>query len=278
MILIADSGSSKTDWRLLQSNERIEQFSCKGLNPDFHSVDSIYEEVASCFSDDIVDTVQEIFFYGSGSSSESRKAIVREGLSKHFIKAKIHLEHDLLGAARAACGHERGIAAILGTGSNCCAFDGTNVIKEYRSGGYILGDEGGGVDMGKRVLKAYIEDDMPSQLKERFEKRYTDSVDELLENIYKKPLPNRFIAQYSRFVFHHKNDPFMASLIQSVFNDFFEVKVLRFHKEYDWPLNIVGSIGFYFQDEIRRIAHEKNIRIGRIIEKPIAALSLYHAL
>ena len=110
------------------------------------------------------------------------------------------------------------------------------------------------------------------QLKERFEKRYTDSVDELLENIYKKPLPNRFIAQYSRFVFHHKNDPFMASLIQSVFNDFFEVKVLRFHKEYDWPLNIVGSIGFYFQDEIRRIAHDKNIRIRRIIEKPIARL------
>jgi len=278
MKLIADSGSSKTDWRLLSLEQKIEQFDCNGLNPDFHSSESIYQEVSNCFSMEIAKRIEEIYFYGSGSSSDSRKQIVKEGLKRHFTSASIYIEHDLLGAARAACGHEKGIAGILGTGSNCCAFDGTKIINDYRSGGYILGDEGGGVDMGKRLLKAYIEDVLPSHLQERFEGRYNTNVDEILEHIYKKTLPNRYIAQFSRFVFHHKEDAFIAKIIHSVFNDFFDYKVLRFEDSKEWPLNIVGSIGFYFQEEIRRVAKKKGIHIGRIIEKPIASLSLYHKI
>lgn len=278
MRLIADSGSSKTDWRLLSVQDKIEQYECKGLNPDFHTSESIYKEVLSCFSLDVAKKVKEIFFYGSGSSSESRKNIVKDGLKRHFSGATIYIEHDLLGAARAACGHKEGIAAILGTGSNCCAFDGTNIIKDFRSGGYILSDEGGGVDMGKRLLKAYIENALPKYLRDRFDLRYKTNVDEILENIYKEALPNRYIAQYSRFVFHHKEDIFMADLIHTVFSDFFDLKVLRFEDAKEWPLNIVGSIGFFFQEDIRRVAQQKGVYIERIIEKPIASLSLYHGL
>jgi len=275
MILIADSGSSKTDWRLIE-DKKVLQFECKGLNPDFQSPDTVEKEVLSVFDRQLASQVSVLYFYGSGCSSASRNKVIEDGLHPVFINAEIHVEHDLLGAARAACGNEAGIAGILGTGSNCCLFDGSQISREYRTGGYIIGDEGGGVDIGKRILKAFIEDYMPLGLREKFNARYQLSVDDILENLYKKPTPNRFVASFARFAFHHREDPFVAELIHDSFEKYFDNQVARHKGTDDLQLSLVGSIAFYFQEFIRKVGQEKGVVIGNILEKPISGLTLYH--
>ncbi len=193
-----------------------------------------------------------------------------------FKNAQIKVKHDLLGAARASCGTEAGIAGILGTGSNCCLFDGKHVSREYRTGGYIIGDEGGGVNIGKRIIKAFIEDYMPNDLREKFDQRYALSVDDILENMYKKPSPNRFLASFSQFAFHHKEHPFISELIYRSFSAYFKNQVCRYPESKNLKLNLVGSIAFYYQEIIRKVAQEYKVAIGTIIEKPISGLSLYH--
>lgn len=275
MILIADSGSSKTDWRLID-NKDISQYTCLGLNPDFVDETVVTKSVLETFKAINLSKVDEIHFYGSGCSSKSRNSVVENGLSKCFKNAKIHIYHDLLGAARAACGKNRGIAGILGTGSNCCLFDGKEIIQEYRSGGYVIGDEGGGVDIGKRVVKSFIEERFDDELQSRFQKRYRTSVDEILENLYKKSNPNQYLASFSQFAFHHKENPYLSNLIEMSFRSYFESQVMRYEEYQKIPISLVGSIAFYYQEIFRTVAMEYGVQVGNILEKPISGLTLYH--
>lgn len=276
MIVIADSGSSKTDWRII-GEDKISQYNCKGLNPDFNNTEDVRLATQETFENKDVSIVQEVYFYGSGCSSAKRNKVIEVGLEQVFKKAKIFVDHDLLGAARAACGKQEGLIGILGTGSNCCLFDGKEITREYRTGGYIVGDEGGGVDMGKRIIKHFIEEKFPKDLHEVFLTRYKLSVDDILESMYKKEYPNRFLASFSRFAFHHKEHPFMAKLIYDSLLAYFEEQVLRYPEATKLPLSLVGSISFYYQEFIRKVAAEKGVQIGTILEKPISGLSLYHA-
>lgn len=277
MILIADSGSSKTDWRLIDGKQ-VKQYSCKGLNPNFNSSNDVKLEVQSIFIDKTKNkAISYIYFYGSGCSSKGSNAIVEKGLAAVFPSAKILVEHDLLGAARAACGNEPGLAGILGTGSNCCLFNGSEVTREYRSGGFIISDEGGGVDLGKRIVKAFIEDYMPTDLREIFKKRYQLTVDDILQKLYKQPQANRFLASFSHFAFHHREHTFISEIIQASFRDYFSNQVLRHPEASQLKLSLVGSIAFYFQEYIRKIASENGVTIGTILEKPISGLSLYYS-
>ncbi|MDB9963972.1 hypothetical protein OAD50_02735 [Vicingaceae bacterium] len=275
MILIADSGSSKTDWRLIDK-EVISQYSCIGLNPDFVDEAIVASELNKIFGLVNKETISEIYFYGSGCSSESRNAIITKGIKNIFPAAAIHVYHDLLGAARAACGKNRGVAGILGTGSNCCLFDGDQVIQEFRSGGYILSDEGGGVDIGKRILKAFIEGRMDKDLKERFLKRYKTNVDNVLECMYKKPFANKYIANFSRFAYHNRENTFISEILQSSFRAYFKNMITRYDDYQNLPLNLTGSIAFYYQEVIRKVAQEFNVKVGNILENPISGLTLYH--
>lgn len=277
MILVADSGSSKTDWRLVFSENKIEQFQSIGLNPNFHDETSILKAIEDTFPlHEQNREVKAVFFYGAGCSTDKTQQLVQNQLQKVFTNATVEVSHDLLAAARASCGHQAGLAAILGTGSNCCVFNGSKIVASFPSGGYSIGDEGGGVHIGKRILKAYIEDYMPQHLRERFDFRYKLSLDDILENLYKKPNPNRFMASFSHFAFQHKEDGFVTKELLQVFEDFFENKVLRFKQAGELPLNLVGSIAFYFNEYIRTVAESKGVSIGTILEKPIAGLSLYH--
>jgi len=278
MIIIADSGSTKTDWRIINGVSDIEQIEGIGLNPNFHSINSISAAVKSTFSKfEKAKNAQVVYFYGAGCSTESQKGIVKTALYSFFHNANIHVEHDLLGAARAACYKNEGIAAILGTGSNVCSFDGENIIQSFPSGGYAIGDEGGGVNIGRRVLKAYIEEYMPKELRDRFDFRYKLNIDDILHQLYEKEQPNRFMASFSHFAYQHKENAFMASQIMEEFQQFFDNKVLRFDKATDWPLNTVGSVGFYYHEFLTATAEANDVKVGAIIEKPIAALSLYHS-
>ena len=275
MILIADSGSSKTDWRLID-NSTISQFSGIGLNPDFVDKISVAKELNNIFSTLNIEGVTEIHFYGSGCSSASRSNVISEGIKDVFPRSVIHIYHDLLGAARAACGRNRGVAGILGTGSNCCLYDGEQVIQGFRSGGFILSDEGGGVDIGKRILKAFIEGRMDEDLENRFLKRYKTTVDEVLEGLYRKPFPNKYIANFSRFAYHNRENPFISELLQHSFRAYFQNMVSRYDEYETVPLHLVGSIAFYYQEVLRKIAMEFNVQIGNVLEKPISGLTLYH--
>lgn len=275
MILIADSGSSKTDWRLVNGKE-VSQFSCMGLNPDFVDSIKVVQELNQTFNTIDKEGVSVVYFYGSGCSSESRNKVIADGIEMVFPNSVNYIYHDLLGAARAACGKNKGVAGILGTGSNCCLFDGNQITEAFRSGGFVLSDEGGGVDIGKRVLKAFVEGRMEEELENRFLKRYKTNVDEILYNLYKKPFPNKYLASFSQFAFHNKENAFVSELIQNSFRAYFENMVVRYSDYQNIPLNLVGSIAFYYQEIIRKVALEYGVQVGTILEKPISGLTLYH--
>ncbi|MCB0802681.1 MAG: hypothetical protein KDB74_06250 [Flavobacteriales bacterium] len=277
MILVADSGSTKTDWRLINGQSILSQHICNGLNPHFHSIETVLQEVQKTFESSISTQIEQIHFYGSGASTSEKKKILSDGFQQHFPKAKIFIYHDLLGAARAACGSEKGLAGILGTGSNCCSYDGHEIVKEFRSGGFIIGDEGGGVSIGKAILKAYIENDMPQELVEKFNFQFKISYDEILDSLYKKPYPNQFLASLSHFAYHNKNHFFISAILVASFQAYFDVQVKR-HENWDsLPLNLVGSIAYYYNQELKVVAEKNNIKLNTILEKPIAGLALYHA-
>ena len=277
MILIADSGSTKTDWRLIDG-QNITQFTSIGLNPDFVTSEKVTEVVENTFGAVKGAHILEIHFYGSGCSSESRNDIIAAGLKIFFRNTEITIHHDLLGAARASCGKNAGIAGILGTGSNACLFDGREVVKEFRSGGYIIGDEGGGVDIGKRIIKKFIEGKFEdADILKRFKHRYKVSVDDILENLYRKPQPNKYLATFSQFAFHHRENPEISTLLESSFQAYFDNQVHRFHNSENLPLNLVGSVAFYYQEIIRKVAAKNGITINTILEKPISGLTLYHS-
>lgn len=274
MILIADSGSTKTDWRLL-NKDKIQSFESKGINPTLISEELVKEIIQETFKNFSL-PIAQLFFYGAGCSSDSRKNLVKIALQKVFPNAEIYVEHDLLGSARASCGLQEGLAGIIGTGSNCCVYNGTEITKSIPSGGFYMSDEGGGVNLGRRLLKAFIEEYLPLDLMEAFENRYQLEVDDILQRLYKQPFPNRYMASFSQFVYHHKEHPFVSSLILEEFRSFFDNKVIRFEEAKSLPLSLVGSVAFYYHEFVKSVAQEKGVTIGTILEKPISGIALYH--
>lgn len=277
-VLIADSGSSKTNWCLLDTSGILQRVNSIGLNPDFHSRESIFSEVEEMKSQLEDQTPTMIYFYGSGVSSNARKRNIVDAFKFHFQKASINVEHDLLGAARAAHANNEGLVGILGTGSNCCGYDGKRITEEYRSGGYIIGDEGGGVYLGKLLLKSYIEERLDSSLRMEFEKKYGLDTDQILHNIYKEAFPNRFIASFSHFALQWKSHPQIKAMIEENFNRYFEINVSRFHNYQKLKLGLIGSIANVFQEEIKVSADKYGVQLGNIVKNPIEALAEYHQL
>jgi len=275
MILIADSGSSKTDWALIDEKGVGQMLKSVGLNPDFHSESSILEEIKA-FSSRLMASPKVIYFYGSGASSEARQAPLKNAFDLCFPDASSFIDHDLLGAARASLGDQAGLACILGTGSNCAAYDGKYIIKEYRSGGYILSDEGGGVYMGKLLLKAFIEDQLEPDLKKLFQSEFKLSIDQILQKIYKESMPNRFIASFSEFIAKHQSHPQLQDIIRANFDAFFNQKVLRFEEFKDLPIGLVGSVANHFKGQLQYAVDKFDCKLKKVVAKPIDELAKYH--
>lgn len=275
-ILVADSGSTKTDWRLLSADKVLRVYEGIGLNPDFHTEESMHREIEKVKVYMEENQPSTIYFYGSGASSKSRKKPIENALRSFFPNAVQFIEHDLVGAAHAVHGDQEGLVGILGTGSNCCTFNGTAIVEEYRSGGFVLSDEGGGVALGKMILKAYIEDYLEFDLRKSFEEMYSLNVDAILQAIYKEAYPNRFIASFSRFAKKHENHPQMANMIAQNFEDFFSKKVCRFTNYQSYELGIVGSMAVQFKDALQLVAQKHKVRLGKIESKPIEALAAFH--
>lgn len=275
MILVADSGSSKTDW-MAYSPDHTLSFSTQGINPYFvnaHDVVRILSKNRDLSA--YASAIKEVYFFGSGCSTPDKHEIISNGLSTFFTNAFISVDHDLIGSAYATCGDKKGLTCILGTGSNISYFDGVNVHGGNHGLGYVLGDEGSGTFFGRKILTSYLYHTMPAELSEIFAKTFEVSKDIVINNIYQKPFPNSYLATFSRFMINHKAHPFIQQMLKEGFQEFIDTNVKDYKAYKTLECNFVGSIAYYYRDELRAVFAENNIKVGKILQKPIEGIYDY---
>jgi len=277
MQLIADSGSSKTDWRILRADGSIEQLKTGGINPYLITENELYESLVQDFKGKDCQGVNEINFYGAGCGHSKNKEKIHLILSKFFNCDKIFVEDDMLAAARASCGKEEGIACILGTGANACVYDGLEIQERMTSLGYALGDEGSGAYIGKVTLKAFLEDEMPASAAKKFKVQFPKiNLETALEQIYEKSYPNRFFAQFFEFALLNQKEKYFFELISDAFQLFLEKSVFKLKRNQNLPIHFVGGVAFHANSIMRMMLSKNNLRAGNFMESPIAGLTLYH--
>ena len=277
MILVADSGTTKTSWCLIEKNSDHIHFSTEGFNPYYVGSEYITNSILSNLPAGIeCEKITEIYFYGAGCSAD-KIPIVEKALKDVFLNlTTVAVESDLLAAARSVLGHNKGFVAILGTGTNSCLYNGDKITYQVDSLGFILGDEGSGAYLGKKILIAYTRDFLPADLKKLFREKFKLSDADIINNIYTKPLPNRFSAGFSKFVGENISHPFIVNLVKNAFRDFFN-NIVAYYPDYsNYSLNCVGSVAFNFLPQLQDVAKEFNMPIGNIIRNPIEGLLKYH--
>ncbi len=276
MIIIADSGGSKIDWRLLKKNGTIVQANSPGFNPYYQPLHHLITIVEEHLVPKVDEAVEKIFYYGTGVSSEKNQIVIQDAFAKYWPNARIEIGWDLLAAARALCGTEKGIACILGTGSNSCLYDGEKIIDNVANLGWILADEGSGTYIGKQFIFDYFRKDMPEKLAGQFQQRFPFSREEVLEKVYQGEKPGAFLASFSKFIFQHLKEPYCYQLIYNSFADFYQNNVMKYENYQNTKVHFTGSVAFYFSDVLRQVANDKGITVKNILEGPIAGLTLYH--
>ncbi len=280
MLVIADSGSTKTDWRFADEDGTI-LFTKQtvGFNPYFHQSDFIGNEIYQNFMEINMRllSVTKVFFYGAGCSSPERNQVVEDGLKMVFSNAQIHVEHDLLGACRALFGDTAGIACIIGTGSNSCIWDGQKIVENIPSHGYILGDEGSGAKLGMELLKLYFKNEMPTNVADSFLKKFKPVDSDIIKKVYQGTNPNVYLASYAKFYSEHKEDVILSGIVYKALYDFFYQRILKYDNCKDYSVGFVGSIAYNFQHLLNRIAAHHGMEVDRIEPSPINALVAYHA-
>lgn len=277
MIFIADGGSTKADWIIVDNKGAKSTYSTIGFNPFFYDTETVVEELSKKFIYDVpVKEATKVFFYGSGCSDALRKEILAKAFVQIFPNAEIHVEHDLLASARATCGDEPGIACILGTGSNSCLYDGIDEVDNVTNLGYLLGDEGSGTHLGKKLIRAYFYRELPKELEEAFDDKYKLGKRELLNRLYDGQRGNVYLASFARFLFEHKEHFYIKHIVARSFAEFIDRHVMKYEGHQTLPVHFVGSIAFYFSGVLKSLLAERNLTLGRIIKKPIDNLVQYH--
>lgn len=278
MILIAESGSTKTDIAILDNSgdERC-RFSTMGFNPYFHSSEKItqelnQQEVVKDYAEDITD----VFFYGAGCSSEHLCAVVRKGLEPIFRNAAIKVDHDLTSCAYATYSGEPGVSCILGTGSNSVFFDGTAIRPSNSGLGFILGDEGSASHIGKKLVTSYFYRTMPEPYRLLFAEDYNMNKDHVVKRVYQEERANVYLANMAPFANRHIDQQFFWQLVFDGFREFVDYHVLCFEEAPKVPIHFVGSIAHYFQDVLEDTLSHFDLRMGQVIQKPLDGLIAYH--
>jgi N-acetylglucosamine kinase-like BadF-type ATPase len=274
--LIADSGSTKTEWCLM-NGKSVKTFYTQGLSPYFLSAEQIEyiinEELKVKFKDTRPD---EIFFYGTGCSNADNVKLVKKAIQKVFTKADIRVDHDLMGAAKALCGREKGIACILGTGSNSCYYNGKKIVKNSPGLGYVLGDEGSGAYLGRKVIQYFLYNTFDEDLMDRFNAKYHTNSDEILSAVYKKPLPNRYLAGFTEFLVENRGHYMIENIIEDSFNDFFFNHVYKYCESWTMPINFTGGVAYGFRDVLKDMCNSYELQLGIVIKKPMDGLVKFH--
>lgn len=277
MILIADSGATKIKWIVVDRDQVYEPIETAGFNPYFMNpsvLDNILEKDLAPFLK--IEAIREVFFYGAGCSTTQKCGIVDQSLSQMLHRADIEVQHDLLGAARALFGKDEGIACILGTGSNSCQYDGKTITENVTSLGYLFGDEGSGAYLGKMLLQDYLKAKMPDHIRQAFEKKYALSIENILDAVYNKPYPNRFLASFSLFLGQWKDDEYVNNMLEVNFERFFEEQVTRYTRFKELPLGVIGSVGYNYKEIFERIAARYGLKVSIVLRSPIEGLVKYH--
>lgn len=278
--LIADSGSTKTDWRVLMPGQKPYQLMTNGLNPYFADTDTIIQILTEHLLPHLsASEVTTIYFYGTGCANPDANAVVERALHRVFPKLyTAEVASDMLGAARGACGHESGIVCIFGTGSNACCYDGTQIVRGIESLGFWLGDEGSGGYLGKTLVRDFFQHRLPDDLRSAFAAQYpTLNRAELLDRAYKQPFPNRYFASFTPFLSEHISHPYASKLVSDAFTLFLTTYVTRFPESGQWSINVVGSVGHHFAPQLRQAIVGAGCLAGQILKSPGNGLVEYHS-
>jgi len=275
MIVVTDSGGTKLEWRALKLDGTIKQGRTAGFHPLFSNKEDL-ETIAIAIKNGIGSNPDLIYYYGAGYAVSDQAQLIETGFHSVFKNTEIRIQNDLLGVARALCGNQKGIACILGTGSNSCYYDGLEIKRNIPPLGYILGDEGSGTALGKKLLKAFCRDSLPKDIRTAFDKRYNIGMHNLIEKIYQGQAPNQFIAGFSKFLLDHRNNPSIFEMIKLTFKEFIDNILLEYECVKQYPIHFSGSIAFYFNDILRQVLNDYHLTVGNIVETPIAGLALYH--
>jgi N-acetylglucosamine kinase-like BadF-type ATPase len=277
MILLADGGSTKVDWRLVDGTKEIKQISSKGANPFFRTREDISEEIKAVLYPVLNGyTIDAVYFFGAGCTSPDKNKVIEDAIADSIQTAFIEVNGDLLAAAKGLCGTNKGIACILGTGSNSCYYDGEEIKENISPLGYILGDEGSGAVLGRLFLGACLKNQLTKGLKEKFLKEYGLTPNTILDIVYKQPMANRFLASLSPFLIGHIQDKTVYDLVYNAFREFFIKNVMQ----YDYKNNDVhftGSVAYHYRDLVRKAGADLNIRTGTIARSPMEGLIRYYA-
>ena len=279
MILIADSGSTKTDWCVVENGQPIQQISTKGINPFFQSEEEISNEIATSLLPQLkTNALDAVYFYGAGCGFPDKIAMVHRAITKHLqIKREVEVNTDMLAVAHGLCQHEAGIACIMGTGSNSCYYDGKQIVSNVSPLGFILGDEGSGAVLGKLLVGDILKNQMTPELKEKFLKQFGLTPADIIDRVYRKPFPNRFLAILSPFLAQNIDEPCIHALVLGSFKSFLKRNVMQYENFRNSKVHFIGSVAFYYKTILAEAAQEMNIQLGTIIKSPMEGLIKYHS-
>ena len=279
MILIADSGSTKTDWRIMDGQQEVGHVKTKGFNPYYQQMAEMKTEIESQLVPSLeTSSIEKIYFYGAGCSTNIQQQKIINALAPFFKSIYISVQSDLIGAAHASSGNEPGIISILGTGSGSCQYDGKNITRNIPSLGFILGDEGSGAWLGKKMVTDYLRGHMPKKCIETINRKLHIDKETILEHVNHRPMPSRYLAGFAKFISEHIEQTYFYQLMFDSFTAFAKNYITRYPNYHEFQCHFVGSVAFYNQEILKHVAKYNGFSIGNIIKSPIDGLTQYHSI
>ena len=274
--LIADSGATKAEWCLIDGSRKKILYT-QGISPYFLNTEQIHslllKELCPFLKKSRIDVV---YYYGTGCANPRNARIIKKALQKTFPGSEVQVTHDLMAAARSLCGDDKGIPCILGTGSNSCFYNGKKIIKNSPGLGYILGDEGSGAYLGKKVLQYYLYRTFDNDLKQKFDAKYRTDAVHILESVYKKPLPNRYLAGFTIFLAENRGHYMIENIIEDGLNDFFFNHLTKYKETSSLPVSFVGGVAYGFKDVLKELCNRYDFKLGKIFKNPMEGLVDFH--
>lgn len=276
-LLLAESGSTKTDWCLLRPGSRIVKFKTAGINPYLQTPEAIGDMLhAEMNWNKSRHNADSITFYGAGAATTTNQKQLQGALQQFFGIKKVGVQSDMMAAVHALCGDEKGVVCIIGTGSNSCYFDGKKIAQQQASLGYVAGDEGSGNYMGKRVLQYYAYNTFDTELRMSFEMLFGNDLPDILHKIYREPFPNRYLAGFAQLLCDNRGHYMVENIIEDCLDDFFHHHILKYRQSWKQPIHFTGSIAWGFRDVISDLCHQYELELGRVVQSPMEGLIKYY--
>lgn len=277
MILLADGGSTKVDWCLVDHGVLKKRIFTKGANPFFRTSEDISKEIGHALIPELKgDKIDAVYFYGAGCAFPEKNDVVRAAIAENINTELIEVESDLFGTAVGLCGDKAGIVCILGTGSNSCFYDGHKIVENVSPLGFILGDEGSGAVLGRLFVGSCLKNQFSPEIKEAFLKYINLSVPQILDRVYKQSMPNRFLASVCPFIRENIQEKNIHDLVYNAFSDFFKKNVMQYDYK-NYRVSFTGSVAYHFKDVLIEVANDLGIDIGMIVQSPMEGLINFYS-